>query len=188
MAAYVEADVGLTQDLRLVLGERLERTVQTVDPVNQFAAGNFVATGPCRAAQHRSSAVDLAHVQRHRKGEATAAFTRTLARPQVRELAPFAYTDYFNGRENGGDPELTLTKIWNADLRFEFFPTLREVAAFSIFYKNFKDPIEPIIIAPNIGTFDNADSAEPDRRRSSKPERRSIFCARRSRTSRPSST
>jgi outer membrane receptor protein involved in Fe transport len=92
-----------------------------------------------------------------------AALTRTLARPQVRELAPFSYTDYFSGRENGGNPELVLTKITNADLRFETFPTLREVAAFSFFYKHFQDPIEPVIIPGGsnlIGTFRNSKGAD----------------------------
>jgi outer membrane receptor protein involved in Fe transport len=91
-----------------------------------------------------------------------AALGRTLARPQVRELAPFSFTDYFSGKENGGNPELKLTKIWNADLRFEFFPTLREVAAFSIFYKNFTDPIEPVLVPGGnniISTFENAPGA-----------------------------
>ena len=158
-AAYVEADIGLTRDFRLILGERLERTVQTVDPVNQFVAGDFVGKD---SADLRSTdllpALALVYSATS-KAKLRASFTRTLARPQVRELAPFAYTDYFSGRENGGEPDLELTKIWNADLRFEFFPTLKEVAAFSIFYKRFKDPIEPVIVSPNIGTFKNAESA-----------------------------
>jgi hypothetical protein len=157
--AYIEADVGLARDLRLIVGERLERTVQTVDPVNQFVVGDFVAN---KSADLRSTdllpALGLVYSATS-KAKLRASFTRTLARPQVRELAPFSYTDYFNGREYSGEPGLTLTKIWNGDLRFEYFPTLKEVAAFSIFYKRFNDPIEPVIISPNIGTYRNADSA-----------------------------
>jgi outer membrane receptor protein involved in Fe transport len=159
LAAYIEADVGLTRDLRLILGERVERTVQTVDPVNQFEAGNFVEN---QRAELESTdllpSLSLVYNATD-KTKFRAALTRTLARPQVRELAPFAYSDYFSGRENGGNPELELTRITNADLRFEYFPTLREVAAFSIFYKNFADPIEPVIVPPNIGTFTNTEGA-----------------------------
>ena len=68
--------------------------------------------------------------------------TRTLARPQLRELAPFAYSDFFGGRRTSGNPDLELTHITNADLRFEYFPRLSEVLAFSIFYKRFEDAIE----------------------------------------------
>lgn len=159
MAAYIEADVALARDLRLILGQRVERTVQTVDPVNQFEAGNFVED---KRAELRSTdllpSVSLIYSATE-KTKFRAAVTRTLARPQVRELAPFAYSDYFSGRENGGNPELELTHITNADLRFEYFPSLREVAAFSIFYKNFKDPIEPVIVPPTIGTFANTEGA-----------------------------
>jgi hypothetical protein len=159
LAAYVEADVGLSSDFRMILGERIERTVQTVDPVNQYVSGNFVAD---ESADLRSTdllpALALVYSATS-KAKVRASVARTLARPQVRELAPFVYTDYFNGRENGGNPDLELTKIWNGDLRFEYFPTLKEVAAFSIFYKRFIDPIEQIIYPPNNGTFINAKSA-----------------------------
>ncbi|MBK7583291.1 MAG: TonB-dependent receptor [Myxococcales bacterium] len=66
--------------------------------------------------------------------------TRTLARPQLRELAPFAYSDFFGGRFVSGNPDLKMTRIINADLRFEFFPTLKEVLATTVFYKRFSDP------------------------------------------------
>jgi TonB-dependent receptor len=161
LAAYVEGDVGLTRDVRLIVGERIEHTVQTVAGENQFSAGNFVATE--RADVNSTDllpSVSLAYAVTP-KTKLRAAVTRTLARPQVRELAPFAYTDYFNGRENGGNDDLVLTKIINADLRFEYFPTLREVAAFSFFYKNFKDPIEPVLLAGGAtqATYKNAAGA-----------------------------
>ena len=159
LAAYVEADVALARDLRLILGERLERTVQTIDPVNQFEVGN---NSEKTRAELRSTdllpSLSLVYSATE-KTKFRTAVTRTLARPQVRELAPFAYNDYFSGRETGGNPELTLTHITNADLRFEYFPTLREVLAFSVFYKNFADPIESVIINPNIGFFENTEGA-----------------------------
>jgi outer membrane receptor protein involved in Fe transport len=71
--------------------------------------------------------------------------SRTLARPQVRELAPFSFSDYFGGREVTGNPDLEMTKILNGDVRFEYFPSLREVLAASVFGKHFKDPIEPVL-------------------------------------------
>ena len=69
--------------------------------------------------------------------------TRTHPRPQIRELTPFFYSDYFGAFTQAGNPDLKLTYINNADLRFETFPTLREDLAFRLFYKLFDAPIEP---------------------------------------------
>jgi hypothetical protein len=85
--------------------------------------------------------------------------TRTIARPQLRELAPFGFVDYFGGRETRGNPNIVNTSILNADTRFEFFPTSREVLAVSAFYKQFKNPIEQVIEASSgagVVSFDNA--------------------------------
>jgi outer membrane receptor protein involved in Fe transport len=86
------------------------------------------------------------------------AFSQTVARPQLRELAPFAFADFFGAREVQGNPALDRTRITNADLRFEYFPGATEVVALSVFYKDFQKPIERTIIATNQGvvTFQNA--------------------------------
>lgn len=87
---------------------------------------------------------------------------RTLARPEFRELARFAFTDYVGGTEVIGNPELTQTKIWNADLRWEWFPSSREVIAVSAFYKFFDEPIERVQLPriPFLASYRNADAAQ----------------------------
>jgi outer membrane receptor protein involved in Fe transport len=82
-----------------------------------------------------------------------------LARPQIRELSPSTYSDYFNGRQLSGEPRLRMTYIKNADLRLETFPSPREVLAFSIFYKLFNDPIEPYVTGNQVVSFQNAEGA-----------------------------
>ncbi len=69
----------------------------------------------------------------------------TVARPEFRELAPFIFTDFVGGVDVQGDPNLISTKIWNADLRWEWFPSANEVVAVSGFFKYFEDPIEAFI-------------------------------------------
>ena len=71
--------------------------------------------------------------------------TKTLARPEFRELAPFLFTDFVGGFDVYGNPSLRTTKIWNADLRWEWFPSANEVVALSAFYKYFDGPIERVI-------------------------------------------
>jgi outer membrane receptor protein involved in Fe transport len=51
-----------------------------------------------------------------------------------------------------------MTSIINADLRIEYFPTLRDVLALSFFFKSFKDPIEPVILGDSL-TYRNAEGA-----------------------------
>jgi hypothetical protein len=71
--------------------------------------------------------------------------TKTLARPEFRELAPFQFRDYIGGFSKQGYSELVSTKIWNADLRLEWFPRQSEVIAVSGFFKQFKNPIEEVV-------------------------------------------
>lgn len=72
-----------------------------------------------------------------------ASYYRTLARPEFRELAPFAYFDYENLGMIYGNTNLKRSSINNADLRFEIYPSAGEILSISAFYKNFKDAIEP---------------------------------------------
>jgi len=88
--------------------------------------------------------------------------SQTLARPQLREITPFLSSSYTGEYPIQGNPDLKLTTITNLDLRLEYFPTLRQVLAASVFYKRFKDPIEEVIIpgaAPGILTYANVSSA-----------------------------
>ncbi|MBX3271700.1 MAG: TonB-dependent receptor [Sandaracinaceae bacterium] len=90
-----------------------------------------------------------------------AAYGMTVARPQVRELAPYQYYDFIRDRNIQGNPELARTLIQNADLRWEWFFGEGEILALSGFYKYFDRPIELQIFNP--GNFDaqyiNADYA-----------------------------
>ena len=70
-----------------------------------------------------------------------ASYTHTLARPNMREAAPFASFDFIGGIIMNGNPDLKRTLIRNIDLRWEYFPKPGEVVAISGYYKKFTDPI-----------------------------------------------
>ncbi len=70
-----------------------------------------------------------------------AAATQTLARPNMRELAPFVSFDFGGDFRIQGNPNLSRTLIQNYDLRWEMFPNPGEIIAASVFYKNFNNPI-----------------------------------------------
>jgi len=70
-----------------------------------------------------------------------ASFSQTLARPNMRELAPFVSFDFGGDFLVQGSPDLERTLIQNYDLRYEIFPNPGEIYAVSAYYKSFQDPI-----------------------------------------------
>jgi len=90
------------------------------------------------------------------------AYSRTVNRPEFRELAPFLYYDFELEQGIQGNPNLLTATIDNVDLRWEMYPNPGEAISFGAFYKAFDDPIESILIltteAPQ-STYGNADKA-----------------------------
>ncbi|MGN7723752.1 TonB-dependent receptor domain-containing protein [Chitinophaga sp. 22620] len=80
-----------------------------------------------------------------------AAWYKTVARPDFREMSSFSYWDYDFFAPVTGSP-LRTTYIENADLRLEYYPSPGEVISLSGFYKKFKDPIELMYIGTSGGT------------------------------------
>jgi outer membrane receptor for ferrienterochelin and colicin len=91
-----------------------------------------------------------------------AAYSRTVNRPEFREIAPFLFYDFKQNSEVVGNPNLTTATIDNFDLRYEFYPTKGETASLGVFYKNLDKPIEnflPIAGSQRRVSFQNAESA-----------------------------
>ncbi len=82
-----------------------------------------------------------------------ASWSRTLARPTFRELAPVATEEFLLGDEFVGNPDLALSSITNYDLRWEWFRRPGDVLALSAFYKDLRDPIEYISFSAGGRTF-----------------------------------
>ncbi|MEX0821218.1 MAG: TonB-dependent receptor, partial [Rhodothermales bacterium] len=93
------------------------------------------------------------------------AYGRTLARPTLREIAPYASFNFVGDYIFIGNTDLDRTLIDNYDLRWEWFVRPGEIVAVSGFYKHFRNPIErafnPTAAAsnPNI-EFQNVDNAQ----------------------------
>ncbi|MBX2897425.1 MAG: carboxypeptidase-like regulatory domain-containing protein [Cyclobacteriaceae bacterium] len=90
------------------------------------------------------------------------AYSRTVNRPEFRELAPFLYYDFELEQGVQGNPNLRTATIDNIDLRWEIYPNPGEAISLGMFYKSFNDPIESILLltteAPQ-STYGNADMA-----------------------------
>jgi len=91
------------------------------------------------------------------------AYSRTVNRPEFRELAPFLFYDYTNDVNIVGNPDLQTASIDNLDIRYEFYPTKSETVSLGAFYKRFDTPIEltTVIVGENPQfVYNNAESAK----------------------------
>jgi TonB-dependent receptor len=90
--------------------------------------------------------------------------SRTLARPEYRELSPITSRDVIGGDNIEGDPNLERTRIANADLRWEWYPSSGEVVSVALFGKRFDKPIERVYRPVGSGSrtvfYVNADAAD----------------------------
>ena len=69
-------------------------------------------------------------------------YSKTVNRPEFRELAPFAFYDFTTRFLTEGNPDLKIAEIQNLDLRYEIYPGKGQLFSFSYFRKNFTNPIE----------------------------------------------
>lgn len=76
------------------------------------------------------------------KNQIRLAGSKTVARPEFREIAPFQFFDYEQIWGIAGDTELKRTSILNADLRYEFYPKGGEILSIGLLAKKFTNPIE----------------------------------------------
>jgi len=86
-------------------------------------------------------------------------YSKTLNRPEFRELAPFAFYDFTTQFLTEGNPELKIAQIQNFDLRYEIYPGKGQIFSVSYFSKVFKNPIELKQTANKNIKYVNADSS-----------------------------
>jgi TonB-dependent receptor len=158
---YAMADIRLTEALRGVTGLRYEWAAQQLTPGSRYAITQTPEPGVDRAvgALLPAAALHWAVTPQH---NLRASWSWTLARPKFRELAPFAFYDFTRRRQLTGNPKLRDTRIQNADLRWEYFPSDDAVLSVSVFYKRFSDPIEQVIYDPANGDIGFANQLGAD--------------------------
>ena len=71
--------------------------------------------------------------------------SKTLARPEFREVANFAYYDFVRNAQILGNSKLEKSNIYNLDLKYEYYPKSGENISIGVFGKNFIKPIEQIV-------------------------------------------
>lgn len=93
-----------------------------------------------------------------------AGYSRTVNRPQFRELADVSYRDPESGLISFGNPNLLQADVTNYDLRYEYYWNGAEGVTAAAFLKEFDNPIEVQLRTNADGsarrTFGNAGQAE----------------------------
>lgn len=158
-AGYVMAEFALSNQLRFVGGARYERDELQVDATSTL--GQPIRTTNDWSDVLPSLALNVA-VSDHQNLRLSV--SRTLARPEYRELVPIKSRDVLNGDDLEGNPNLKRTGIQNADLRWEFYPQSDELISFGVFAKRFDQPIERVYRAAGANSrfigYVNAASAQ----------------------------
>jgi hypothetical protein len=145
--AFVNADFGLTPRLRLIAGLRIEDSNQELQTFDLGNPGFVPVTVHNQKTQPAPAASFI--VKLNDQSNLRFAASRTVNRPDFRELAPFEYTEFVGGRTEVGDTTLVDASIQSFDVRFERYPGLGEMEAVSFFYKDFDQPIE-VVVKPGV--------------------------------------
>lgn len=135
-SGYLMADMPITSQLRIIAGARLEKTIMDVTSRNPIKEPGHLDNLDILPALNITYGL-IEDTMNVRFG-----FSRTLARPTFRELAPYASFNFVGDYVIVGNNELERTLITNIDLRWEYYMTSREIISFSAFYKDFINPIE----------------------------------------------
>ncbi len=160
-AAYLMADLNLGMSWRWMFGARYEDSTQNVT--------TFELIDPARRNVRELDESSLlpamtitwlpggGETQQLRFG-----YSRTLNRPDLKELSEAPYIDPEERYTVVGNPDLQVASIDNLDLRWEYYFDNVSTIQAALFHKKFEDPIERVIRlgAGGIRTFANADSAE----------------------------
>lgn len=138
-AGYAMLDMPLLNKLRFIGGVRYEKTKMNLVSLDERKDdGNMVTEDWLPSINLIYNLKDNMNLR--------SSVTRTLARPTMREMAPYASFDFAVGFVSIGNPALQRTLIDNYDLRWEWFSRPGEIYAVSAFYKNFRNPIERAFI------------------------------------------
>lgn len=142
-AAYLQAEAEIVPLVRATVGVRFEDATQAVHPFDIFTGARVQGADPIRNDYVLPAATvtwNFADNQQVRVGA-----SKTIGRPQFRELAPQQYFDTENDRLFIGNPFLVDSELKNFDARYEWFFGSGESFTVGAFYKDIDRPVESLV-------------------------------------------
>jgi hypothetical protein len=156
-AGYAMAEMPIGARMRLIGGARVESANLELDTELVGGQRSRIQRNDLDVLPSLVLNVALSDVQSLRFSA-----TQTLARPEYRELSPFAYLEVIGGEITKGNEDLRRSLIRNFDAKWELYPSPSEVVSLGLFAKQFDRPIERVDVAtggPPQVTFVNSESA-----------------------------
>jgi len=140
-AGYAQLQAELTDGLELNLGARLEKAEQRVSPVRVFKTASNSGAGTQLDNDYVLPAITLTY-KFGENMQVRANASKTIARPQFRELMFQAYYDPESNRAFRGNPLLVDSEFTNAELRYEWYFASDQQLSVAGFWKKIDKPIE----------------------------------------------
>lgn len=140
-AAYLQLQAELVDGLELNAGARFEKANQGVNPVQVFNAATNSGAGTALENDYVLPALTLTY-KFGENMQIRANASKTLARPQFRELMFQAYYDPESNRAFRGNPLLIDSEFTNAELRYEWYFASDQRLSVAGFWKDIERPIE----------------------------------------------
>jgi TonB-dependent receptor len=140
-AGYAQVQAEVLSGVNVNVGVRYEEGRQTVNPIDLFRTGGSAIAVTNLSNAYWLPAVTLTweaapDMQLRLNG------SKTIARPQFRELIAQIYQDPESNRQFRGNPSLTDSTLWNAEVRYEWYFDRDQRFSAAGFYKSIDNPIE----------------------------------------------
>ena len=143
-ALYGQIEAEIIPLVNATVGVRFEDGQQTVAPRDLFGTATAFPETEINEQYYLPAGTitwNFAEDQQLRLGA-----SKTIGRPQFRELAPQAYTDPESDREFTGNQFLVDTEILNLDARYEWYFARQQFITAGVFYKDLENPVESVIV------------------------------------------
>ncbi|MHA6767816.1 TonB-dependent receptor domain-containing protein [Sphingobium ummariense] len=158
-AGYGKLNWQITPELSIDAGVRYEKAKEVVSPIQVFTVPGASTAATSLDNDYWLPAATLTW-QFRPDMQVRLNASKTIARPQFRELIYQFYFDPDTNRRYQGNPFLQDSKLFNAEARYEWYFGRDQRFSLSGFYKNIDNPIETFITGGEfITSFANAPKA-----------------------------
>ncbi len=158
-AAYGQIQASIAPGLSLNAGVRYEVAKQSVSPVRVFTGVIPLAASTNLRRNYLLPAATITY-ELADKMQIRINASKTIARPQFRELIFQPFFDPDSNRQYRGNPLLTDSQLYNGEVRYEWYFARDQRVSAAAFYKKIDRPIETFVASnPTVTSFANAPSA-----------------------------
>jgi outer membrane receptor protein involved in Fe transport len=157
-AWYAMLDLPLSKEWKLTTGARFERTAVSIVnfpeanavwypievPPGSIPTQTTLNPGDGDASFRQADVLPSLGLEYKALDELTlrGAWSKTIARPNFKELSPIVQQEFIGGPVFVGNPDLGMSKVTNYDLRADYVPYEGGLVSVSWFRKDVRDPIE----------------------------------------------